>query len=138
MTVLERTNARALTPETLPYAPDLVVDDVSFISLAKVLPAVLACLAPRYDVLAMIKPQFEVGRGNVGKGGVVRDARRTPRRARRGRGGRACGWARRCSASRPRACRGRRATSRASSGSPRAGATATSRDIEAAARVVEP
>ncbi len=48
--------------------------DVSFISLAKVLGPVLACLAPRYDVLAMIKPQFEVGRGRVGKGGVVRDA----------------------------------------------------------------
>jgi len=74
VTVLERTNARALTPEQLPYAPDLVVIDLSFISIAKVLPAVLACLAPRHDVLAMIKPQFEVGRGNVGKGGVVRDA----------------------------------------------------------------
>ena len=73
VTVLERCNARALKPEALPYAPDLVVVDVSFISLAKVLPAVLACVAPRYDVLAMVKPQFEVGRGNVGKGGVVRD-----------------------------------------------------------------
>ena len=73
VTVLERVNARAMTPETLPYAPDLVVVDVSFISLAKVLPAVLGCVAPRFDVLAMIKPQFEVGRGNVGKGGVVRD-----------------------------------------------------------------
>jgi 23S rRNA (cytidine1920-2'-O)/16S rRNA (cytidine1409-2'-O)-methyltransferase len=73
VTVLERRNARALSREELPYAPDLVVADVSFISLAKVLPAVLACAAPCYDVLAMIKPQFEVGRGNVGKGGVVRD-----------------------------------------------------------------
>ncbi len=73
VTVLERANARALAPAALPYAPDLVVADLSFISLAKVLPAVLACLASRYDVLAMIKPQFEVGRGNVGKGGVVRD-----------------------------------------------------------------
>jgi 23S rRNA (cytidine1920-2'-O)/16S rRNA (cytidine1409-2'-O)-methyltransferase len=73
VTVLERTNARSITPEDLPYAPDLVVLDLSFISLAKVLPAVLATTAPMFDVLAMVKPQFEVGRGNVGKGGVVRD-----------------------------------------------------------------
>ncbi|MTD43008.1 TlyA family rRNA (cytidine-2'-O)-methyltransferase [Conexibacter sp. W3-3-2] len=75
VTVVERTNARALTPDQLPYAPDLVVCDVSFISLTKVLPAVLACLDPaRHDVLAMVKPQFEVGRERLGKGGVVRDA----------------------------------------------------------------
>jgi 23S rRNA (cytidine1920-2'-O)/16S rRNA (cytidine1409-2'-O)-methyltransferase len=49
------------------------VIDVSFISLTKVLPAVLACAAPRFDCLAMVKPQFELGRGRVGKGGVVRD-----------------------------------------------------------------
>jgi len=73
VTVLERTNARAITAAELPYAPDLVVIDVSFISLAKVLPAVLATTAPAFDVLAMVKPQFEAGRGNVGKGGVVRD-----------------------------------------------------------------
>jgi 23S rRNA (cytidine1920-2'-O)/16S rRNA (cytidine1409-2'-O)-methyltransferase len=73
VTVLERTNARALTPEMLPFAPDLAVLDVSFISLEKVLGAVLGCLAPGYDVLAMVKPQFEVGRERVGKGGVVRD-----------------------------------------------------------------
>jgi 23S rRNA (cytidine1920-2'-O)/16S rRNA (cytidine1409-2'-O)-methyltransferase len=70
---LERTNARGLTAGTFPEPMRLAVIDVSFISLAKVLPAVLACSAPRRDVLAMIKPQFEVGRGNVGKGGVVRD-----------------------------------------------------------------
>jgi 23S rRNA (cytidine1920-2'-O)/16S rRNA (cytidine1409-2'-O)-methyltransferase len=74
VTVLERTNARALAPDQLPYAPDLVVADVSFISLTKVLPAVLACCAERFDALAMVKPQFEVGRERVGKGGVVRDA----------------------------------------------------------------
>jgi 23S rRNA (cytidine1920-2'-O)/16S rRNA (cytidine1409-2'-O)-methyltransferase len=74
VTVIERTNARALTPEQLPYAPDLVVADVSFISLTKVLPAVLACCAERFDALAMVKPQFEVGREKVGKGGVVRSA----------------------------------------------------------------
>jgi 23S rRNA (cytidine1920-2'-O)/16S rRNA (cytidine1409-2'-O)-methyltransferase len=73
VTVLERTNARALTAAELPYAPDLVVMDLSFISLTKVLPAALASAAPRHDVLAMVKPQFEVGRGRVGKGGVVRD-----------------------------------------------------------------
>ncbi len=73
VTVLERTNARRLTPVDLPYAPDLVVVDVSFISLTKVLPAVLARAAPAHDVLAMVKPQFEVGRELVGKGGVVRD-----------------------------------------------------------------
>jgi 23S rRNA (cytidine1920-2'-O)/16S rRNA (cytidine1409-2'-O)-methyltransferase len=75
VTVLERANARRLAEGDLPYAPDLVVIDVSFISLTKVLPAVLARAAPAgYDVLAMVKPQFEVGRGRVGKGGVVRDA----------------------------------------------------------------
>ncbi len=71
--LLERVNARALTADMLPYAPDLAVVDVSFISLIKVLPAVVGVLAPRHDVLALVKPQFEVGRGNVGKGGVVRD-----------------------------------------------------------------
>ena len=73
VTVLERVNARALTPQQLPYAPDLVVADVSFISLTKVLPAVLGCTAPVFDALVMVKPQFEVGRERVGKGGVVRD-----------------------------------------------------------------
>jgi 23S rRNA (cytidine1920-2'-O)/16S rRNA (cytidine1409-2'-O)-methyltransferase len=82
VTVLERTNARELTVEMLspgggaPQAlPDLATVDVSFISLAKVLGPVLGCLAGSYDVLALVKPQFEVGRGRVGKGGVVRDAR---------------------------------------------------------------
>ena len=73
VTVLERTNARALDPAALPYRPDLIVADVSFISLAKVLPAVLACAAERFDALVMVKPQFEVGRERIGKGGVVRD-----------------------------------------------------------------
>jgi 23S rRNA (cytidine1920-2'-O)/16S rRNA (cytidine1409-2'-O)-methyltransferase len=73
VTVIERANARNLVPEQLPYAPDLIVVDVSFISLTKVLPAVLAAAAGRFDCLAMVKPQFEVGRERVGKGGVVRD-----------------------------------------------------------------
>ncbi|HST55944.1 MAG TPA: TlyA family RNA methyltransferase [Solirubrobacteraceae bacterium] len=72
--VLERTNARSLAPQMLPYVPDLAVIDVSFISLSKVLPAVLGCMTARHDVLALVKPQFEVGRERVGKGGVVRDA----------------------------------------------------------------
>src|ERR687885_1353666 len=83
VTVLERVNARALRPDQRPYRPDLVVADVSFISLTKVLPTVLACCADRFDALAMVKPQFEVGRERVGKGGVVREAadRRGGRRA---------------------------------------------------------
>jgi 23S rRNA (cytidine1920-2'-O)/16S rRNA (cytidine1409-2'-O)-methyltransferase len=79
--VLERTNARNLTPQMLPGPrsgpdgpPDLATIDVSFISLTRVLGAVIACLDPSHDVLALVKPQFEVGRGRVGKGGVVRDA----------------------------------------------------------------
>ncbi|HEX2233192.1 MAG TPA: TlyA family RNA methyltransferase [Thermoleophilaceae bacterium] len=74
VTVLERVNARELRPEQLPYEPDLIAADVSFISLAKVLPAVIRCAAPAFDCLALVKPQFEVGRDRVGKGGVVRSA----------------------------------------------------------------
>ncbi len=75
VTVIERSNARNMAPEELPYAPDLIVADVSFISLAKVLPAVLACADPEgFDALAMVKPQFEVGRERIGSGGVVREA----------------------------------------------------------------
>jgi 23S rRNA (cytidine1920-2'-O)/16S rRNA (cytidine1409-2'-O)-methyltransferase len=73
VTVLERVNARGLAPAQLPYRPELVTVDVSFISLGKVLPAVLAATAPAFDCLAMVKPQFEVGRERLGKGGVVRD-----------------------------------------------------------------
>jgi 23S rRNA (cytidine1920-2'-O)/16S rRNA (cytidine1409-2'-O)-methyltransferase len=72
VTVLERLNARRLTPADLPFAPQLATVDVSFISLAKVLPAIAACLAPAGEVLAMVKPQFELGRERVRKG-VVRD-----------------------------------------------------------------
>jgi 23S rRNA (cytidine1920-2'-O)/16S rRNA (cytidine1409-2'-O)-methyltransferase len=74
VTVIERRNARSLSAEELPWQPDLIVVDVSFISLAKVLPAVLAAAAPRFDCLALVKPQFEVGRERVGRGGVVRSA----------------------------------------------------------------
>lgn len=71
--VLDRTNARALEPDMLPWQPDLAVMDVSFISSALVWPAVARCLSPAYGALVMVKPQFEVGRDNVGSGGVVRD-----------------------------------------------------------------
>jgi 23S rRNA (cytidine1920-2'-O)/16S rRNA (cytidine1409-2'-O)-methyltransferase len=74
VTVLERKNARAVEPADLPFSPELIAIDVSFISLAKVLGAVVACAAPRFDCLALVKPQFELGRERVGKGGVVRDA----------------------------------------------------------------
>jgi 23S rRNA (cytidine1920-2'-O)/16S rRNA (cytidine1409-2'-O)-methyltransferase len=70
--VVERRNARSLSPKELPYRPDLIVADVSFISLMKVVPAVLRCAADRFDCLALVKPQFEVGRELVGRGGVVR------------------------------------------------------------------
>src|SRR5688500_12306765 len=72
--VLERTNARSLERAELPWPPELIVADLSFISLAKVLPAVLRHAAERFDCLALVKPQFEVGRERVGGGGVVRDA----------------------------------------------------------------
>lgn len=74
VTVLERLNARSVRVEDLPFRPDLIVADVSFISLAKVLPAVLATACERFDCLALVKPQFEVGRAGVGRGGVVRSA----------------------------------------------------------------
>jgi 23S rRNA (cytidine1920-2'-O)/16S rRNA (cytidine1409-2'-O)-methyltransferase len=74
VTVLERVNARTLDAAMLPYRPDLIVADLSFISVAKVLPAVVSCAADRFDALVLVKPQFEVGRDAVGKGGVVRDA----------------------------------------------------------------
>jgi 23S rRNA (cytidine1920-2'-O)/16S rRNA (cytidine1409-2'-O)-methyltransferase len=73
VTVIERLNARAMEPADLPFAASLATVDVSFISLAKVLPAVARCLAPGGEVLAMVKPQFELGRERVGRG-VVRDA----------------------------------------------------------------
>jgi 23S rRNA (cytidine1920-2'-O)/16S rRNA (cytidine1409-2'-O)-methyltransferase len=70
----ERTNIRGLTVDRLNERPSLAVIDASFISLDKVLPPTLALLAAEAEVVALIKPQFEVGRGEVGKGGVVRDA----------------------------------------------------------------
>ncbi|OLD75938.1 MAG: hypothetical protein AUG87_11220 [Candidatus Rokubacteria bacterium 13_1_20CM_4_70_14] len=71
--VMEKTNARALDPRIFGEQPTLAVIDVAFISLEKVLPSVFGVLAPRGEVIALVKPQFEVGREAVGKGGVVRD-----------------------------------------------------------------
>ncbi len=71
--VLERTNARHLTAAQVPEPVDLVVCDASFISLRTVLPAPLALAGAEARLVALIKPQFEVGKGRVGKGGVVRD-----------------------------------------------------------------
>jgi 23S rRNA (cytidine1920-2'-O)/16S rRNA (cytidine1409-2'-O)-methyltransferase len=71
---LEKTNIRHLTFDKLDEIPDLAVIDASFISLDKVLPATIPLLQPNADIIALIKPQFEVGKGLVGKGGVVRDA----------------------------------------------------------------
>jgi 23S rRNA (cytidine1920-2'-O)/16S rRNA (cytidine1409-2'-O)-methyltransferase len=71
--VLDRTNIRSVRPGGLPYRPDLIVIDTSFISLRLVLPAVLTLAARRAEVVALVKPQFEVGKGKVGKGGVVRE-----------------------------------------------------------------
>jgi 23S rRNA (cytidine1920-2'-O)/16S rRNA (cytidine1409-2'-O)-methyltransferase len=72
--VLERTNARHLTRAEVPDPPGLVVCDASFIGLETILPAALDLAAPVAFLVALIKPQFEVGRGRVGKGGVVREA----------------------------------------------------------------
>lgn len=73
--VFERTNIRRMPPGKIPQPVDLATIDVSFISLKIVVPAVMVCLQRNSRILALIKPQFEVGRGQVGKGGVVRDRR---------------------------------------------------------------
>jgi 23S rRNA (cytidine1920-2'-O)/16S rRNA (cytidine1409-2'-O)-methyltransferase len=71
--VREGVNARYLTAEEFPQKFDLVVMDVSFISVTKVMPAIVPLLAPEGAIITLIKPQFEVGRGEVGGGGIVRD-----------------------------------------------------------------
>ncbi|NTV48505.1 MAG: TlyA family RNA methyltransferase [Geobacteraceae bacterium] len=70
---MERTNIRTVTPDQLDDTPALAVVDASFIALAKVLPATAGLLKPGGRIIALIKPQFEVGKGEVGKGGIVRD-----------------------------------------------------------------
>ena len=74
VTVLDRTNVRSLRPEDVAPAPELVVADLSFISLTLVLPALAAVAAPDADFFLLVKPQFEVGRERLGAGGVVRSA----------------------------------------------------------------
>jgi 23S rRNA (cytidine1920-2'-O)/16S rRNA (cytidine1409-2'-O)-methyltransferase len=73
VTVLDRTNVRDLLPGTLVPAPEVVVADLSFISLTLVLPALAGVAAEDADLVLMVKPQFEVGKDRLGKGGVVRD-----------------------------------------------------------------
>jgi 23S rRNA (cytidine1920-2'-O)/16S rRNA (cytidine1409-2'-O)-methyltransferase len=73
---LEKTNIRYLSPDRLPEIPDMAVIDASFISLAIVLPSTVSLVRNNGVIIALIKPQFEVGRGEVGKGGVVRDPRK--------------------------------------------------------------
>lgn len=70
---IERVNIRQIDPSLIPELADIAVIDVSFISLEKVIPAILRFLKPQSDIVALIKPQFEVGKGQVGKGGIVRD-----------------------------------------------------------------
>ena len=72
--VMEKTNARQLAPDAFPDPPTLATIDISFISLEKVLSPVFNVLTPDGEAIALVKPQFEVGKGLVGKGGVVRDA----------------------------------------------------------------
>lgn len=73
VTVMDRTNVRGIAPQDLPYRPDLLVADLSFISLGKVVPALASVAAPGADLILLVKPQFEAGPSEVGRGGVVRD-----------------------------------------------------------------
>ena len=72
VTVIENYNARYMKPEDFAYVPDLAVMDVSFISSTLIMPALYSCLAPGADFICLIKPQFEVGRSGLGKGGIVK------------------------------------------------------------------
>ena len=73
VTVMEGYTARYMTPADLPYEPELAVMDVSFISATYIMPALYSCLKNGADFICLIKPQFEVGRANIGKGGIVKD-----------------------------------------------------------------
>jgi 23S rRNA (cytidine1920-2'-O)/16S rRNA (cytidine1409-2'-O)-methyltransferase len=72
--VMERLNARHLGDSHLPFRPEVITVDVSFISLAMLVPPIVATAADQFDLLGLVKPQFELGKEKVGKGGVVRDA----------------------------------------------------------------
>jgi len=73
VTVFENVNARTLRAEDIPFVPHLIVMDVSFISVTKILPALKDLISPNGKIIVLIKPQFEVGKGEVGKGGIVRE-----------------------------------------------------------------
>jgi 23S rRNA (cytidine1920-2'-O)/16S rRNA (cytidine1409-2'-O)-methyltransferase len=73
VTIIDKVNARYLQPDNLPFAPELIVVDVSFISLTRILPAAMAVIAPGGELVTLIKPQFEAGREQVARGGVVKD-----------------------------------------------------------------
>ena len=75
VTSIENFNARYMTPSDLPYTPDIAVMDVSFISATYIIPAVYDCLAKDGDFICLIKPQFEVGKSGLGKGGIVKNAK---------------------------------------------------------------
>ena len=109
--VRDRINVRHLRPDDLPERGDLAVIDVSFISLRLVLPALIPLLAPGAPVVALVKPQFEVGPARVGKGGIVRDPQARARRAGPGVGGGAPRWVTRCAARPNRPSPAPRATS---------------------------
>src|SRR4029453_16039126 len=72
--VMERLNARYLGDSSLPFRPELITADISFISLAMLMPSIVATAADEFDLLGLVKPQFELGKEKVGKGGVVREA----------------------------------------------------------------
>ncbi len=73
VTVIENYNARYMTPEDFEYVPDLAVMDVSFISATLIMPALKSCLSDGSDFICLIKPQFEVGKSGLGKGGIVKN-----------------------------------------------------------------
>lgn len=75
VSVVEGYNARYMKPDDFPYVPELAVMDVSFISATHIIPALSECLCEGADFILLVKPQFEVGRANVGKGGIVKDSK---------------------------------------------------------------
>ena len=117
--VMERLNARDLGDSYLPFRPELITVDVSFISLAKLIAPIVATGADEFDLLGLVKPQFELGKEKVGKGGVGPRRRRPPRRNPPGGRGRAAGGPDRSAVSPRLGYRARRGTARPSSG-PRA------------------
>ena len=110
VTVMERTNVRTLEPADLPFAPELVVADLSFISLRAVLPALVRAAAPDAEFVVLVKPQFEAGPGRRGERGRRAGPGGLATRARRGGRTRSARWRWACSASSRRPCGARRGT----------------------------